>query len=165
MEAGNKLEIALKYFNFDLNVKIKSSTIGVNSNVYIIDNKYVLKFYRSDNNQPNRLERENHELELFDKYKIENVPKIINISKEYNCCLMSYLEGQTVDILKPEYLSHFSLFYKKILQISNIEREKYYDSIDSCKTLNLLFEQINKRIINFEKENNIDFNSILKNLN
>jgi hypothetical protein len=165
MEAGNKLEIALKYFNFDLNVKIKSSTIGVNSNVYIIDNKYVLKFYRSDNNQPNRLERENHALELFDKYKIENVPKIINISKEYNCCLMSYLEGQTVDILKPEYLSHFSLFYKKILQISNIERQKYFDSIDSCKTLNLLFEQINKRIINFEKENNIDLNSILKNLN
>ena len=112
MGAGNKLEQVLSYFNFDLNVKIKSTTNGVNSNVYIIDdNKYILKFYRSDHNQPNRLERENHALELFDKYKIENVPKIINISKEYNCCLMSYLEGQTVNTFKPDYLSQFSFLF------------------------------------------------------
>ncbi len=161
-----EIKSAIKSFNLDENIKVQHISNGVNSNVYIIDNnKYILKFYRSDHNQPNRLERENLALELFDKYKIENVPKIINISKEYNCCLMSYLEGQTVDILKPEYLDHFLFFYKKILQISNIEREKYFDSIDSCKTLNLLFEQINKRIFNFEKENNFDLNSILKNLN
>ena len=166
MEAGNKLALALRYFNFDLNVKIKSTSNGVNSNVYIIDdNKYILKFYRSDNNQPNRLERENHALELFDKYKIENVPKIINISKEYNCCLMSYLEGQTVNIFKSEYLWQFSFFYKKILQISNVERQNYYESIDSCQTLNLIFEQINKRITIFEKENNLNLKSLLKKLN
>ena len=166
MEAGNKLALALRYFNFDLNVKIKSISNGVNSNVYIIDDKkYILKFYRSDNNQPNRLERENHALELFDKYKIDNVPKIIDISKEHNCCLMSYLEGQAVNNFKPEYLSQFAFFYKKILQISYTEKQKYFESIDSCPTLNLLFEQINKRITSLEKENDTNLKSVLKKLN
>jgi tRNA A-37 threonylcarbamoyl transferase component Bud32 len=166
MEAGNKLELALRHFNFDLKVNIKSITNGVNSNVYIIDdNKYVLKFYRSDNNHPNRLERESYALDLFDKYKIDNVPKIIDISKEHNCCLMSYLEGQTVNNFKPEYLSQFAFFYKNILQISNNEMQKYFESIDSCPILNLLLEQINKRITSLEKENNLHLKSILKKLN
>ena len=130
MEAGNKLELALRHFNFDLNVKIKSVTNGVNSNVYILDNnKFILKFYRSDNNQPNRLERENYALNLFEKYKIENVPKIVEISMEYNCCLMTYLEGQTVNNFKPEYLSQFAFFYKKILQISYTEKQKYFELV------------------------------------
>ena len=166
MEAGNKLELALRHFNFDLKVNIKSITNGVNSNVYIIDdNKYVLKFYRSDNNHPNRLERESYALDLFDKYKIDNIPKIIDISKEHNCCLMSYLEGQTVNNFKPEYLSQFAFFYKNILQISNTEKLKYFESIDSCPILNLLLEQINKRITSLEKENNFYIKPILKKLN
>lgn len=166
MEAGNKLELALRYFNFDLNVKIKSVTNGVNSNVYILDNnKFVLKFYRLDNNQPNRLERETYALNLFEKYKIENVPQVVNISKEYNCCLMNYLEGQTVNYFKPDYLNQFISFYKKILQISDSERKNNFESIDSCPTLNLLFEQINKRISSLEKENNLNLKFVLNKLN
>ena len=165
MEAGNKLDLALRYFNFDLNVKIKSTTNGVNSNVYIIDeNKFVLKFYRSDNNQPSRLERENYALNLFDKYKIDNVPKIISISKEHNCCLMSYLEGETVNNFKSEYLSQFAFFYKKILEISEKERNNNFGSIDTCPRLNLLIHQINKRIENLKKEKNIKLKIVLNKL-
>lgn len=161
MVAGNNINNVLRQFNIDYHDNIKSVNNGVNSNVYIIEDKYILKFYRKDNNNPTRLERELYALNLFEKHKIENVPQIINYSKKYDCILMSFLKGDKVELLTSEYINQFATFYSKLLQISSAARKNCFDSIDSCPTLDLLLNQIKKRIINLKLEKNSQVNKII----
>jgi hypothetical protein len=162
MEAGNKLERALRYFNFDINIKIKNVTNGANSNVYILgENQYILKFYRIDNNLPTRLEREVYALKLFAENKIYNVPQIIGVSIELNCSLMTFLNGTSINIFKPELIDQFVFFYKQLLILQKKNINNTFESIDSCPNLNTLFVQINNRILNLDNENNICLKKIL----
>lgn len=162
MEAGNKLIKALRFFNFDSNIKTQVIRNGANSNVYIVgENQYILKFYRTDNNQPSRLEREFYALNLFAENKIENVPEIIGISSELNCSLMTYIDGTSINVLQTELIDEFANFYKKLLNISIEYKKNTFESIDACPNINTLLSQVNNRILNLEKEDNLQLKVIL----
>lgn len=162
MEAGNKLIKALRFFNFDSNIKTQVIKNGANSNVYIVgENQYILKFYRTDNNQPSRLDREFYALKLFAENKIENVPKIIGISSELNCSLMTYIDGTSINVLQTELIDEFANFYKKLLNISIEYKKNTFESIDACPNINTLLSQVNNRIVNLEKEDNLKLKVIL----
>jgi hypothetical protein len=162
MEAGNKLARALNFFNFEANIKTQVIRNGANSNVYIIgENQYILKFYRTDNNQPCRLERESFALNLFAENKIENVPKIIGLSSELNCSLMTYIDGTPITVLQSELSDEFANFYNKLLNIPIKYKENGFHSIDACPKVTTLLSQVNNRISNLEKENNPELKIIL----
>jgi hypothetical protein len=152
----------LNFFKFDANIKTQVIRNGANSNVYIVgENQYILKFYRTDNNQPGRLDRESFALNLFDENKIENVPKIIGISSELNCSLMRYIDGTSITVLQPELRDEFANFYNKLLNIPIKYKKNAFDSIDACPKVSTLLSQVNNRILNLEKENNPQLKVIL----
>jgi hypothetical protein len=162
MEAGNKLARALNFFNFEANINTQVIRNGANSNVYIIgENQYILKFYRTDNNQPGRLERESFALNLFAENKIENVPKIIGISSELNCSLMTFIDGTPITVFQSELSDEFANFYNKLLNIPIKYKENGFHSIDACPKVSTLLSQVNNRILNLEKENNPELKIIL----
>jgi predicted Ser/Thr protein kinase len=162
MEAGNNLIKALRYFNFDTDIKTKLIGNGANSNVYIVgENQYILKFYRTDNNQPSRLDREFYALKLFAENKIENVPKIIGKSNELNCSLMTHIDGTSINVFQSEITDEFANFYKKLLNISFKYKKNTFESIDACPSIKTLLSQVNHRILNLEKEEDLKLKVIL----
>lgn len=152
MEAGNKIKNALSLFDINENVEIQNVTNGVNSNVYIIDKKFVLKFYRTDNNIPTRLQREVYALELFSKNSIHNVPQVIGYSEKLNCSLLTLLEGHRISEFRSELIDQFEDFYKSILNLNENKSNINFLSIDSCLELKDLILQVEDRIFKLESE-------------
>ena len=166
MFSNNNIQKAIEIFGLAPDSEVKSITNGVNSNVFIIGDpskKYVLKFYRKDNNSPTRLEREISALEIFRLNGIKNVPQLLNHSKELNCSLLSFIPGENISKFSQDYIIHFQTFFKKILSLSySIDKQTLnLDAIDSCMEIDTVNNQIEARITNFKKENNVQINTLL----
>lgn len=164
---NNNILEAFKTFGLPADSDIQKVNNGINSNVFIINDqsqKYILKFYRKDNNTPSRLEREVTALQLFNSNGVMNVPKLLNYSKELNCTLLSFIHGETISEFRKVYIVHFQSFFKEILTLSKkLSREEIkIDAIDCCLEINTINKQIEKRLENLKNENDPQINSILK---
>lgn len=166
MFSNNNIEEAIEIFGLSANSDIKRVTNGVNSNVFVISDqskKYILKFYRKDNNSPTRLEREVSALELFHANGIKNVPELLSHSKRLNCSLLSFIPGENIFQFSQDYIVHFQSFFKKILSLSNgLDKGVLnLNAIDCCMEINTINSQIESRLTNLRKENNIQIDTLL----
>jgi tRNA A-37 threonylcarbamoyl transferase component Bud32 len=165
MSENNILEEAK--IGLELGSKAKFTRIlnGVNSNVFLVTDgqkKYILKFYRVDQNTPTRLEHEVTALNLFQENGITNVPELIRHSEELNCSLISFIPGEPVMTFKDEYIPQFQVFFKHLLHLSSTQASVLkLDAIDCCMSLDKIKSQINDRLRKLKVENNALINPLL----
>ncbi len=163
---NNEIQEGIKEFGLNNDSKFRKIPNGINSNVYIINDNsdnYILKFYRVDNNIPTRLEREVCALKLFQENGINNVPVLLNYSKELNCSLLSYISGENISTFSEDYIVHFQSFYKKILSLSKtVNKESLsLNAIDCCLEIDTVNKQIISRLTKLKEENNPEINELL----
>lgn len=148
--SGKLLEIATRLCAAEVS-SMSEAGAGANSRILKVASggkTYALKFYRDGAvERCSRLNAESKALLFMAENQVVDVPRLIATDMEANCALMEWLDGSTVESIRPNDIQQTCRFIEKLHDLRHADSAgKIAPGVDQCLSGADVVQQLNSRL-------------------